>query len=177
MKQIWPILSCAIALWLFSPAPPAVAQCPGGGTCTVRTYNSSVDGVAIQYREYIPAGYDPTLPYPVLAYLHGGGGTMTAVPSDILAAADVYQYIVVSIDGRPLNFTPQGFCQGQILCASPFYFNSPITGPGEQDVLDMLADVKRLRLIDDARVYLAGFSMAAGAPGESACAIPESSPP
>jgi len=125
----------------------------------VRTYYSSVDGVAIKYREYVPAGYDPTLPYPLIAYLHGGGGTMYAVPSDILATADVYQYIVVSIDGRPLSFPPQGFCQGQSPCPSPFYFNSPITGPGEQDVLDMLADVKSFSLIDDARVYLAGFSM------------------
>ena len=110
----------------------------------MRTYNSSVDGVAIQYREYVPAGYDPTLRYPLLAYLHGGGGAMNAVPSDILASADVYKYIVVSIYGRPLNFTPQSFCQGQIPCPSPFYFNSPISGPGEQDVLDMLIDPDNL---------------------------------
>ena len=116
----------------------------------MRTYNSSVDGVVIQYLEYVPAGYVPTRPYPVLAYLHGGGGTMNSIPSDILASADVYQYIVVSINGRSLY--PSG------TRPSALYFNSPITGPGEQDVLDMLADVKRLRLIDDARVYLAGFS-------------------
>ena len=128
MKPRWPTLLCAIALGLLSAAPAAVAQCPGGGTCTVRTFLSSVDSVPIQYREYVPAGYVPTLLYPLLVYLHGGGGTMTAIPNDILASADAYQYIVVTIHGRPLNFTPQGFCQGQIPCPRSLRHGMPRQG-------------------------------------------------
>jgi len=142
----------------FSVSGGVAQACSGQGTCTVRTYRSSVDGVEIKYLEHLPAGFDSAKAYPLAIYLHGGGGTMQAISGDLHTAADRYQYIVVSIDGRPLSFQPQTFCpRGD--CPSPFYFDSPMTGPGERDVLDLVADVKSRHRVNERRIYLVGFSM------------------
>jgi len=132
----------------------------GGGTRTIRPFNSSVDGVGNYYLEYLPAGYNPSTPYKLLVYLHGGGPNMFAIPGEIHEQADVYQYIVVSLDGRLLKFTPVGFT-GTAPLNTPFVFDSPVNGPGEQDMRDLIVHAKALHSIDASRVYLAGFSMGA----------------
>src|SRR5690348_4979548 len=60
------------ALWLGpglnSTVPPSFPAL-GPGETTV-AYTSSVDGFALSYSEWLPAGYTPTQTYPLAIYLH-----------------------------------------------------------------------------------------------------------
>jgi len=120
------------------------AQVPlyGGPVDEVRTFPSNYDGTTQPYRLYRPdtgAGAT-TAPRPLLVVLHGKGVDHNAW----------------------FDFTPvkdhagrRGYVVAAPLGRGDWFYR----GPGEQDVLDTIADVKRVVAIDPDRVYLAGHSM------------------
>ncbi len=134
-------------------ASPALAAPATTGTSTVVTYTSSIDGHSLRYSEYLPAGYSPTVPYPLAVMLPGAGGIIYQYDYDLSAwrpAADAHGYILATVEPRTLPGYPSS--------RQTFYIDGPLL-PGEQDVLDALPVVAARHLIDARRIYLAGYSM------------------
>lgn len=108
----------------------------------VKTFQSTYDGTTQPYRLFLPEAGPAaaTTTRPLLVVLHGKG-------------VDHHAWF---------NFTPvkdhagrRGYVVAAPLGRGDWFYR----GPGEQDVLDTIAEVKRLIAIDPDRVYLAGHSM------------------
>ncbi len=113
-----------------------------------RAYTSSIDGSAQPYLVYVPKSYDPEKGrggngYPLVVYLHG------YVPS-----YDKHKWV----DEMPgLNAAVEA---AGALLAVPFgRGNTDFVSVGEEDVLDVVACMKRLYAVDHSRIYLYGYSM------------------
>jgi predicted esterase len=108
-----------------------------------KAYRSAVDSTLQPYRLLIPAGHDPGKPVPLVVALHGMGGDENSMFDSYGGAlkreAERAGYVVVCPKGRDPA--------------------SMYRGSAEQDVLDVLAEVRRDYNIDGARVYLMGHSM------------------
>ncbi len=107
-------------------------------------YRSKVDGTLQPYRLYIPSKYDGKKDIPLVIALHGMGGDentlFEAYRSNVLQqSAEQFGYLVVCPKGRETT--------------------SMYTGTAEQDVMDVLADVRRQFRVDGKRIYLMGHSM------------------
>jgi predicted esterase len=121
------------------------------GTTTVVTYYSSVDGTALEYMEYLPAGFNPATANPLAILLHGSGGNMNQYDTPAWhAAADSHGYILALIHAR----TVPGYGASRMT----FYVDGALV-PGEQDILDIMPAVKARHTIDPNRIYLGGYSM------------------
>ena len=142
-----------------APHPPTVRalgptpSLPRAASGSTIYYDSSVDGFNLSYQEFLPSGYNPSLPYPLAVELHGintsadaplPGGYHTTVVATTITAASAAGFILLVPDTR----TGDGY-----------YADSAHTGPQAQDILDAIADERALR--DISAVYLYGFSMGA----------------
>ncbi len=111
---------------------------------TTVTFRSTVDGSAQPYALYVPqrlrdAPRDPARKYPLLLSLHEEESNHVANLKRVSAG------------------------DGEYLIACPFARGTMgYQGIAEQDVYDMLADVKSRYPVDDDRVYLTGASMGGG---------------
>jgi len=156
------LLAGLTPLWLLLTALPAFAEQPGGDTprapaasvgvaSTVVTYTSSVDGAVLDYLEYLPAGYNPALAYPVAILLHGAGGSLYQYDTSAWhSAADSHGYILAMAHARTLP----GYGASRL----SFFMNGVLV-PAEQDVLDLIPVVTARHLIHPDRIYLGGYSM------------------
>jgi predicted esterase len=111
-----------------------------------KSYRSAVDNSLQPYRLFIPSSYDGKTPFPLIMLLHGMGGdenTMFDIYGNgaFETLAEKHGYIVACPKGREPT--------------------SMYRGSAEQDVLDVLADVRRVYKIDPNRIYLTGHSMGA----------------
>jgi len=111
-----------------------------------RAYRSKADGTLQPYRIFIPERYDGTRAALLVVALHGAGGDendfFDGFPTAPLEAeAQRRGFLVVCPKGR-----------------DPF---SGYRGTAEQDVFDVLAEVRRQYRIDSGRIYLMGHSMGA----------------
>ncbi|MGH9761104.1 MAG: prolyl oligopeptidase family serine peptidase, partial [Blastocatellia bacterium] len=109
-----------------------------------RAYLSKVDKSLQPYRVFVPTSYDGSKPHPLIIALHGMGGdenTWFDLYGNGLfkTLAEKHGYIVACPKGRG----PASMYQG----------------PAEQDVLDVLAEIKLNYKIDPDRIYLTGHSM------------------
>lgn len=107
-------------------------------------YVSAVDNTLQPYRLFIPTKYDAAKKWPLVVALHGMGGDENSFfasynNGEIKRIAEARGYLVVTPKGRQP--------------ASMYY------GAAEQDVLDVIKEVKREFAIDEDRVYLMGHSM------------------
>jgi dienelactone hydrolase len=107
-------------------------------------YVSKVDQTAQPYRLYVPK--DHKNPVPLVVVLHGIGGDENVILArpgsqarNIHDLADQYGWILAAPKGREPT--------------------SLYRGAAEQDVLDVIAEVRKLYPIDDRRIYLFGVSM------------------
>ncbi|MCU0866132.1 MAG: Ig-like domain-containing protein [Planctomycetes bacterium] len=130
---------------------------PPAGTATA-AYRSSVDGEVLTTQLRIPPGFDPTVRRPLLVFLHGAGGSGTAMTMNqpLLAEIDARGWLAVAPDGRLWGLSGLG-CDWQY---SPAYVDStdPNVGPGQQDILDAIDHFAAAYGTDPERVYLSGFS-------------------
>jgi len=109
------------------------------------TYTSAVDGSEQPYRVYLPETAVQAARMPVVIAMHGTGGNESTLLEDpryekgaIRKAADKYGFIVVSPFGRGIT---------------------EYRGIGENDVLCVLAEVRKKFPIDEDRIYVTGHSM------------------
>lgn len=112
------------------------------------------------YRVYVPTGYRPARPMPLVVALHGLGGTedsfFDAYARVTPTLAEQHGFLLVA----PLGYRVDGF------------YGSPLMGGGdaaakrrtelsEKDVLEVLARMKAQFAVDESRIYLIGHSMGA----------------
>lgn len=112
------------------------------------------------YRVYVPTGYQPARPMPLVVALHGLGGTEDSFFDSYARVtptlAEQHGFLLVA----PLGYRVDGF------------YGSPLMGGGdaaakrrtelsEKDVLGVLARMKAQYAVDDSRIYLIGHSMGA----------------
>jgi poly(3-hydroxybutyrate) depolymerase len=125
----------------------------------IKAYRSEWDGSLQPYALYVPQGYDPKHAWPLVVALHGAqsnhrqmlrrvfgldnqpGESDEEASRDELPFPDVPAFVVA----------PYG--RGEIM---------GFDGLGEEDVLRVMADVRRAYKIDAARVSLTGLSMGGG---------------
>jgi len=122
---------------LVARTPRSLATIRGLGETLVR---SSGDGTLQPIAAYVPAGYDPAHPAPLVVFLHGSGGTESQLLSwtEVAHLADSTGSIVIAPYGRGY----QGFRHA-----------------AASDVYDALAAAKSAFSIDPRKQYLAGYSM------------------
>jgi predicted esterase len=112
-----------------------------------KAYLSKVDNTLQPYRVFVPANYDGSKNDPLVIALHGMGGDENSIfeayppngPSVVKAQAEQRGYLVVCPKGRG---------------TADMYL-----GKAEQDVLDVLAEMRRVYKVDAQRIYLTGHSM------------------
>ena len=128
----------------------------------LRTYEMpQADGAEVEYRVYVPTGYDADRATPLVIALHGlGSGTMYMMEYNNLAElAEEYGYIVAT----PMGFNERG------------WYGSRGTGGGSQrggntapdnlgelselDVMNVLGIMREEYNVDERRIYLIGQSM------------------
>ena len=144
----------ATATAALGPSSGSLSVGPGvvpPGSTTI-AYQSTVDGFALSYLEWLPTGYTSSGAYPLAVFLHGVGSSSTWVSGGIGGDVDVDPPLVD-------NASAAGFILIALNTRSSdgFYVNSPCGGPQEQDVLDAIAHEKTLRSVT--ATYFIGFSM------------------
>ena len=108
-----------------------------------RAYRSKVDNTLQPYRLLVPKAYDASKATPLVVALHGMGG-------DENSMFDQY--------GKELPVDAQK--QGFLLVAPKGRGSAAMyRGTAEQDVMDVLAEVRRDYKVDPSRIYLMGHSM------------------
>jgi predicted peptidase len=122
-------------------------------------------GVEMEYRVYVPTGYDGSRATPLVIALHGlGSGTMYMMEyNNLVELAEEYGYIVA---------TPMGFNEraGYGSRGAGNEFNRRREDPGpdnlgelsELDVMNVLGIMREEYNVDDRRIYLIGQSMGGG---------------
>ncbi|MEO8370550.1 MAG: prolyl oligopeptidase family serine peptidase [Candidatus Solibacter sp.] len=128
-----------------------------GGQSAVR-YRSSVDQSEQPYALFVPKSYDPARRYPVVISLHAEESNHIVSLQMVFGIPPRFGEL-----GLPGLTTVLASRQVDYLVACPFARGSMgYQGIAEQDVYDVLADVKRRYAVDEDRVYLTGASMGGG---------------
>ncbi|HWC97016.1 MAG TPA: hypothetical protein VG456_09710 [Candidatus Sulfopaludibacter sp.] len=108
-----------------------------------KAYRSAVDHTLQPYRLLIPASYSAATPAALVLALHGMGGDENSM-----------------FDGYEGKLKPEAERLGfVVVCPKGRDSASMYRGAAEQDVLDVLAEVRRDYKIDAGRIYLMGHSM------------------
>jgi|GEM_PF-1339717 len=110
----------------------------------MRGYYSEIDGSLQGYALFAPENYDEQRPFPLVINLHGYDPSFSSWQENLFLPV----------------FMPHATARGRYILANPFgRGNTMYQNIGEQDVLAVLNEVKRLYSIDENRIYLTGGSM------------------
>ncbi len=109
-----------------------------------RAYRSAVDHTLQPYRLFIPEGYDGKKLTPLVVSLHGMGG-------DENSMFDGYEKGLLKREAERAGFL--------VVCPKGRDTASMYRGSAEQDVMDVIAEVRRDFRVDPDRIYLMGHSM------------------
>jgi len=166
-----------------NPPPSAelarLPQTPGAKGDQERHYFFTAADREMPYHLYVPASYDPKVGAPLVVALHGYGGNQdyffAVVKDDLKALCDRYGYIFVA----PMGYSVSGWYGAPMSVPGgppPASGNAPArplpppqTGTpeeqrrerqwSEQDVMNVVALVRKEYKVDPARIYLMGHSM------------------
>ena len=128
----------------------------------LRTYEMpQADGAEVEYRVYVPTGYDSDRATPLVIALHGlGSGTMYMMEyNNLVELAEEYGYIVAT----PMGFNERGWYGSR--GAGALSRRGATSGPdnlgelSELDVLNVLGIMRDEYNVDERRIYLIGQSM------------------
>ncbi|MFY9553571.1 MAG: prolyl oligopeptidase family serine peptidase [Blastocatellia bacterium] len=109
-----------------------------------KAYLSKVDGTLQPYQVFVPTAYDKSKPTPLIIALHGMGG-------------DENSYFLAYGQGA---FKVEAEKRGYLVaCPKGRKPASMYIGDAEKDVMDVIAEVRRVYNIDPDRIYLTGHSM------------------
>ncbi len=109
-----------------------------------KAYRSAVDQTVQPYRLFVPEAYTPSKPNPLIVALHGMGG-------DENSMFELYGAGALKREAERLGF--------MVACPKGRDTASMYRGLAEQDVMDVLAEVRRDYNIDSGRIFLMGHSM------------------
>jgi enterochelin esterase-like enzyme len=124
------------------------------GTLVMRGYRSAISQHVQGYAVYVPPDYDPARAYPLLIMLHGGSANGNLFLGVVLGNnMNWKEYSVHLWDEYAPRWTPDW-----IVVAPDGFGQVMWRWMGEQDVLDVLEDVRRHYRVDDDRVVLGGLS-------------------
>jgi dienelactone hydrolase len=121
------------------------------------------------YYEYLPQGYkgDGTAVYPLILFIHGNGERGSGDSADLNRMIESGLPKVMREPRFPTSFTVQGKVHRFIVIAPQFH-----PRPTVADVDDVLRYVLAHYPVDEARIYLTGFSMGGGACWDYAGSVP-----
>jgi poly(3-hydroxybutyrate) depolymerase len=125
----------------------------------VKAYRSEWDGTLQPYALYVPRNYDGKKPWPLVVALHGAGSNHRHMLRRVFGLdnrpgetdAEASRNELPLPDVAALVVAPYG--RGEVM---------GYDGLGEQDVLRVIADVRRSYKIDSDRISLTGLSMGGG---------------
>jgi predicted esterase len=107
-------------------------------------YRSEVDQTLQPYRLFVPSQYDGKQARPLVVALHGMGG-------DENSMFDGYRAGVIKEEAEKRGWL--------VVCPKGRETASMYRGKAEKDVLDVMAEVRRMYKIDASRIYIMGHSM------------------
>ncbi len=124
------------------------------GTIVSRGYRSPISTVLQGYAVYVPKDYDPSRAYPLYIALHGGSSNGNLFLGVVLGNnMDWKTYIQHLHDEFKPRYTPDW------IVVAPTGFGQVMwRWMGEQDVLDVIADVTHHYHVDSNQVVLGGLS-------------------
>ncbi len=130
---------------------------------------SSVDETDQPYAIYIPKNFDASNKYPLVVFLHGALsnhrlGLRRAFGQGNIQGAEFGTpgFVPPQTDLEVTRFYPELKDVDYIVAAPYARGTAGYVGIPEQDVFDMLADIKSRFNIDENRMYLTGLSMGGG---------------
>jgi pimeloyl-ACP methyl ester carboxylesterase len=128
------------------------------GAQTVVTFRSTIDQSDQPYALFVPKSWDAQRRYPLVVSLHEEESNHVVNLKRVLGIAQRYGETALPAPGSAALLRAAGY-----LVACPFARGTMgYQGIAEQDVYDVLADVKRRYAVDEDRVYLTGASMGGG---------------
>jgi len=133
------------------------------------TFFSSVDETNQPYAIYIPENFDETKEYPLVVFLHGALSNHRLGLRRVFGEGNIQGpdfgtpgFVPPQTDLEVTRFYPTLKPVDYIVVAPYARGTAGYQGIPEQDVFDMLADVKSKFSIDENRMYLTGLSMGGG---------------
>ncbi|TDB65971.1 carboxylesterase family protein [Arundinibacter roseus] len=142
---------------LLSYFVPLYAQTLPAGP-QVLTFHSDVDDTEQPYGLYLPKNFDPAKKYPFVLMLHGAGSNHRLSLKRVFGKSNLPGENDVEASRY---FQP--WDDVDFIVAAPFARGTMgYQGIAEQDVWDVVADVKKRFSLDENRMYLTGLSMGGG---------------
>ena len=136
----------------------ALAACCALGAQTLARFHSSVDQSEQTYSLYVPKSYDAARRYPVVISLHPEDTSHLTALQMVFGIPPRYGDL-----GLPALANALAARRVDYIVACPFARGTMgYQGIAEQDVYDVLDDVKHRYSVDEDRVYLTGASMGGG---------------
>ncbi len=130
---------------------------------------STVDETDQPYAVYVPENYNEHHPYPLVIFLHGAMsnhrlGLRRAFGQGNIQGTDFIKpgNVPVETDLESTRYFPKLKTVEYIVAAPYARGTAGYQGIPEQDVYEMLADLKKRFNIDENRIYLTGLSMGGG---------------
>jgi pimeloyl-ACP methyl ester carboxylesterase len=133
------------------------------------TFFSSVDDTDQPYSVYIPGNFDSSREYPLVVFLHGAWSNHRLGMRRLFGVGNSQGYdfirpgnVPYETDVEASRYWPE-FRPVDYIAAAPLARGTAgYQGVPEQDVYDMIDDLKARFRIDEDRVYLTGLSMGGG---------------
>lgn len=168
MKKIHTILFSVLVLFLALNTGTVNAQKYKPGPQDM-TFFSSVDESNQPYAIYIPENFDETREYPLVVFLHGAFSNHRLGLRRVFGEGNKQGpefgtpgFVPPETDLEVTRFYPE-LKPVDYIAAAPFARGTAgYQGIPEQDIYDMLADIKSKFSIDENRMYLTGLSMGGG---------------
>ncbi len=133
------------------------------------SFFSTVDETDQPYAIYIPKNFDENKKYPLVIFLHGAMsnhrlGLRRAFGQGNIQGPDFIKpgHVPAETDLEVTRYWPKLKDEDYIVAAPYARGTAGYQGIPEQDVYDVLADVKSRFSIDENRIYLTGLSMGGG---------------
>lgn len=133
------------------------------------SFFSKVDDSDQPYAVYIPDNFDETRNYPLVVFLHGAWSNHRLGMRRLFGVGNSQGYDFIKPGNVPFETDVEStrywppFRQVDYIAAAPYARGTAgYQGIAEQDVYDMLDDLKSRFKIDEERIYLTGLSMGGG---------------